>query len=267
MEQKKAPYKFPEEAKDDIYHLDTKKAMSELLFANRESGFRHAPFEREMAFYESVCTGNLEAVKNVFVPLNGEGFGVLCDNPLQNLKYHLVITIAMITRFCINEGMSPEDSYTLSDIYIRRTDKCSCLEDIQKVHYQVIIDFTKRMREIKIQKKYSQKVVKAIDYISDRLHEKILVSQIADELNCSVQYISRIFSEEVGVSINTYIIQKKLEAAANMLQFSDYTATEISEYYHFSSQSYFIKQFKKYIGITPKEYRHRYYTMPWMKKD
>jgi AraC-like DNA-binding protein len=59
-------------------------------------------------------------------------------------------------------------------------------------------------------------------------------------------------------------MQKKIEAAANMLLFSDYSSLEISNYLNFSSQSYFIKQFKKQMGVTPKEYRRRFYTVGWM---
>ena len=62
-------------------------------------------------------------------------------------------------------------------------------------------------------------------------------------------------------------MNKKIEAAANMLQFSDYTSLEISNYLSFSSQSYFIKQFKKYIGITPKEYKNKFYSVSWMNQE
>ena len=50
-----------------------------------------------------------------------------------------------------------------------------------------------------------------------------------------------------------------------MLQFSDFSALDISNYLGFSSQSYFIKLFRKQIGLTPKEYRSRFYTVGFMK--
>lgn len=252
---------------DEIYHLDTKKALSEHLFSQRESGFVHAPLEREMAFYESVRSGNLEAVKNLFTPLGGEGFGKLSNDPLQNLKYHLVVSIALITRFCINGGLPHEEAYNMSDVYIQQTDMCTSKEEIDDVHLRMVIEFTKRMRRIVSSRAYSKTVNLALDYISDHLHDKILVKDIADSLNCTLSYISRIFHEETGMPISSYISQKKVEAAANMLQYSDYSASEISCYLNFSSQSYFIKVFKKYIGISPKEYKKRFYAVSWMKPE
>lgn len=249
---------------DDVYHLDTRKALSEHLFEKRESGFCHAPFEREMAFYESVRSGSLETVKTLFTSLGGEGFGKLSQDPLRNLKYHLVVSIAMVTRFCINGGMTPEEAYSMSDVYIQQTDCCRTQEEIHSVHYRMAIEFTKRMRQIRNGHIYSKTVTKMLDYISDHLHDKIRVQEIADFVSCTVPYVSRLFHAEIGTPLSQYIMQKKVEAAANMLQFSDYTALEISNYLQFSSQSYFIKQFKKYIGITPREYRSRYYTVGWL---
>lgn len=251
---------------NEIYHLNTRKALSEHLFVSRENGFRHAPFEREMAFYESIRSGSLETVKTLFTPLGGEGFGKLSEDPLQNLKYHLVVSVAMITRFCINSGMTPEEAYSLSDVYILQTDACRSVDEINDVHYTMTIEFTKRMRQINTGTVYSKTVTKILDYISDNLHEKLLVQDIADYVGCTVPYISRLFKKELNMPISSYVMQKKVEAAADMIHFSDYSALEISNYLNFSSQSYFIKQFRKYIGITPKEYRERYYTVGWMKK-
>lgn len=249
---------------EEIYHLDTRKALSKHFFEKRENGWKHAPLEREIAFYESVRSGSLETVKTLFTPLGGEGFGKLSNDPLQNLKYHLVVSIAMITRFCINGGMAPEEAYNMSDVYIQQTDLCRTENEIHDIHYRMTIEFTKRMRQIKNGQIYSKTVIIILDYISDHLHEKILVSDIAEHTSYTVSYVSRLFHSEMGITISNYIIQKKIEAAANMLQFSDYSSLEISNYLQFSSQSYFIKLFKKIIGITPNEYRRRYHTVGWM---
>lgn len=250
--------------KDEIYHLDTRKALAEHLFVKREVGFRHAPFEREMAFYESVRSGNLETVKALFTPLGGEGFGTLSQNPLQNLKYHLVVSIAMITRFCISGGMQPEEAYSMSDLFIQKTDRCRSREDINEVHYAMTIAFTKRMRQLQTGRQYSRTVLLILDYISDHLHERIMTEDIAEAVSRTVPYISRVFVKETGSTISAYITCKKIETAANMLQFSDYSCLAISNFLSFSSQSYFIRQFKKQIGMTPRAYRERFYSVGFM---
>lgn len=255
------------EQNDQIYHLDVENALTEHLFLKRESGFHHAPFEREIAFYEGVRSGSLETVKTLFTPLGGADFGVLSDDPVRNLQYHLVISIAMVTRFCISGGMQPEEAYSLSDVYIRMTDRCTTIEEIHDVHYRMTIDFTKQMRRIQSGKKFSRTMLLVLDYISDHLHERIFAEDLAEAVSRTVPYISRMFRKEMGMPVSEYISRRKIEAAANMLQFSDYSSLEISNYLCFSSQSYFIKKFKEQIGMTPKEYRAKYYTVGWLKRD
>ena len=60
------------------------------------------------------------------------------------------------------------------------------------------------------------------------------------------------------MNISEYITIKKVETAMSMFKFSSQSTAEISCALNFSSQSYFIKLFKKYTGMTPKEYKNKY---------
>lgn len=230
----------------------------DFLINQRESNFEHISFDREVAFYESICSGNVEKVKLLSTPLCSKGYGILSKNELRNLKYHFVISVALITRFCINHGMTMEEGYNLSDMFIMKADNYNTKEEIHNLHHNMIIKFTKRMYSINNNRIYSKHIVKAIDYISDHLHGKIRAEDIANYLSLSVAYLSRLFKSETGIILNEYINIKKVESASSMLQFSKYTDLEISNMLGFSSQSYFIKIFKKYTGMTPKEYKSRY---------
>lgn len=73
---------------------------------------------RGIFLFEAVKDGNIEAVsKNLKEEAftNPEGMGILSKNPLTNLKYHFVITVALVTRYCIDGGMETEQAYRLSD--------------------------------------------------------------------------------------------------------------------------------------------------------
>ena len=100
-----------------------RKKISYQEFLHREYQFFRAPLAPEMDFYETIRTGNLRKIKNLLnEPFHEKkGLGVLSDDPLQNLKYHLTITIALVARFCISGGLSQSESYSLSDYYIRMT--------------------------------------------------------------------------------------------------------------------------------------------------
>lgn len=93
--------------------------------------------------------GDLETVKRLYTPLDTNGKGRLSKDKLRNVKYHLVITIAMLCRFCIEGGLDPETAYTISDIYINKCDECRNEESVMAVHKEVIVYYTKQMKRLR----------------------------------------------------------------------------------------------------------------------
>ena len=81
----------------------------------------HRPPTVEYSFYTAVKTGDMETVvanckEDAFIHL--EGTGVLSRNALTNIKYHFVVTAAMLTRYCIDGGLEPEQAYRQNGVPI-----------------------------------------------------------------------------------------------------------------------------------------------------
>ncbi len=243
--------------------MDITKNLSHVEFLNREYNVSHLSYEREMAFFDSIKQGNLEEVNRLYKPLNSDDLGRLSEDPLRNMKYHLIITVAFITRYCIEGGMEMETAYNMSDIYIQNIDKCTSKEQVQKIHKEIVEGYTKRMQTIRKSNHYSKAILLCLDYIYDNLHTKITLEQLANKAGLSETYLSKLFHKEVGITVCGYIIKKRIEAAENMLKFSDYSSTEISNYLCFSSESHFIQVFKKITGYTPKHYREQFFRTRW----
>ncbi|MDE6658383.1 MAG: AraC family transcriptional regulator [Oscillospiraceae bacterium] len=237
---------------------ETQQKVAELLFQQRENGFERASFDREIAFYESIGAGNMEMMRFFASPLYCEGYGTLSKDKLRNLKYHFVVLAALVARFCIRYGMTPELAYQLSDVYIMQVDECQTESEIHAVHKEMLEAYTRKMQRVRNSKIYSKQIVKAIEYISEHLHSKIMLHDVAEYLKISDAYLSRLFKEEIGMLFSDYVNQEKINAAANLLRYSNYSDLEISNLFCFSSQSYFIKIFKKHFGMTPKAYKKQY---------
>lgn len=84
-----------------------------------------------------------------------------------------------------------------------------------------------------------------MEYVYDHLHEKLMVSDIAEELGLSVQYLSKLFRTETGLTLNRYILKKKIDAACQMLKYSQYEAVDVGNFLAFSSHSHFIQKFRE----------------------
>lgn len=235
------------------------KDLTYAEFYMRESEFTHSPIENEIRFFESVKKGDIEEVNKIFIPLGSEGFGILSDNNLRNLKYHLIITIAFVTRFCVEGGMEQETAYNLSDLYIRQTDKAVSKNEINAIHIEMIHDFTARMNRINKENVYSKQIVQCCEHIYNNLCRRIKITDIANKLNITTPYLSKIFHKETGMTLTSYILKKKIETACQMLRYTEYKAIDIGNYLAFNSHSHFIKSFKGETGLTPKQYRDKYY--------
>ena len=232
---------------------------------DREMANHREPGE-EFLFYRAVAAGAIDAVqencsRGAFENL--EGTGKLSDDPLMNLRYHFVVTAAMITRFCTEGGMAMEESFDLSDAYIQKMDRCTNLAEIVMLHDQMSLDFAGRMRSLKKRAASSKQVAEAIDYIYVHIMDRITINDLASAICISPTYLSRIFKQETGVSVSEYIRQRKIDLAKNLLRFSNHDLVDIANMLSYSSQSHFIQQFHSQVGMTPKTYRDRNYLNNW----
>lgn len=233
------------------------KEMIYKEYVMREEYTFHAPYNPEFEFYEAVKLGDREKTEKFLSEpfCEKKGLGVLSDDSIQSFKYHFAITAALLSRYCVDGGMEHDQAYNLSDLYINKADKCTKLFEISELHKKMVRDYTKRMANLKRKKTYSKHVTDSINYIYDHLNERIKTEDVAEYVGVSRSYLSRLFNAETGISLSEYIVSKKIETARNMIEYSDYSASEISNILAFPSQSYFVKVFKKYTNVTPGKYQ------------
>jgi AraC-like DNA-binding protein len=226
----------------------------------------HRAPEEEIAFYRAVATGDMDAVRrnceeNRFNAT--DGVGKLSRNPVQNLKYHFVVTAAFITRLCVEQGLDEEKAFRLSDFYILKLDQADTIEAVTDLHDAMVMDFTGKMRLLKKFAGTSKPITETLNYIYSHMSERITTNEIAEYIGLSTGYLSRLFIKEIGVSLSDYIREKKIEQAQNLLRYSEYSLVEISARLGFSSQSHFIQSFKARTGVTPNRYRKEHGRVEW----
>lgn len=242
---------------DEWLLLETEDDMDEV---------EHRQPTEEFLFYQAVTNGDVEAVKENCERerfLDSEGVGVLSRNHITNLKYHFVITTAMITRLCKQKGMELEQAFRMSDFYIQRLDDIHTVQDVRSLHDEMVLDYTEKMHKICQSDTDSRHITVCKEYIYAHIKERITIEDLADELGVSASYLSRLFKKETGDSVSAYIRKQKIEIAKNLLQYSEYSMIDIANRLSFSSQSHFIQQFREYVGMTPKKYRDLNHMVRW----
>jgi len=94
-----------------------------------------------------------------------------------------------------------------------------------------------------------------IRYVDDNLYDFPDIEQIARALGYSQSYISHIFKEKMGITLQEYICKKKIEASLDLLKYQKNTITQIAMMLNYASVQSFGKAFRKVMGCSPTEYQ------------
>lgn len=98
-------------------------------------------------------------------------------------------------------------------------------------------------------------VITEMIHYSDELPKMNYSDHISEKLNHDYTYLSNIFSEVKGITIQQFIITHKIERAKELLMYDELSLTEISYQLHYSSVAHLSNQFKKITGLTPSSFK------------
>ena len=160
----------------------------------------------------------------------------------------------LVSRAAIEGGLDSDTAYELFDVYIRRVEIADNIKTLNLIQKTMLFDYAERVENVKYGTIEDPTINRAIAYINETIHLKILAKDIADVLNLNTGYLSVKFKKVTGVSLPNFINNLKIIEAKRLLLFTDKTLAEITYNLSFSSQSYFQSLFKKITGVTPKEY-------------
>jgi two-component system response regulator YesN len=91
-------------------------------------------------------------------------------------------------------------------------------------------------------------------YIKTSYQKEISLGSIAKEIDVSPYYLSKLCRKYTGKTCTELIAEERIEAAKRLL-IQNYSSKETCFQAGFNSQNYFVKIFRKYVGVTPGEYR------------
>ena len=148
---------------------------------------------------------------------------------------------------------SGADTVLLTDFW--PNDSISTAEDVRNYARQVI----KRAIYLRDRESTRQQHVllkQAIDFINENYTDpSISLDKVAKNVNISPNYLSAVFSQEVGQTLTEYITSRRINEAKNMLRNTDMRLSEIAFSVGYKDPHYFSFVFKKVSGCTPSEYR------------
>jgi len=229
----------------------------ELQYTEQEAA-RHN-FSDELNYMGLVKNGDVEGVKRMVTAslstFNDYSVGTLAQKAFKQHEYMACSLIVLASRAAIDGGLDSLSSYLLSDLYLQRLERCMDITDIHKLTLDVLLDYTERVKQKQEKQSRISYIEQSKNFIATHLNKRFTVEELAREVGIDRSYLSKRFSQAEGIGIQQYTRKKRIEAAANMLKFSNESILAISNYLCFVSQSHFGKVFKEYMGQTPQRYR------------
>lgn len=238
--------------------VEIKKLLEKNLFIRQENMVHHNSYEVREQCMEFLMSGD----KDGFLKWIHSAFsftpGTLADNQFRNQKNQMICFCAIVVDHMVGQKMvSCEVGYSISDVAIQMIEKASTSDEVKQIAIASCLELMEQRAEAK--KKMTPQLLKeAEQYIFNHMHEKIVVSDIAETLGITPGYLSQLFRKYEDCTVIEYIHHEKIYRAKNLLKYSDLPIQEISEYLGFSSSSKFGVIFKKENKMTPHEYRVKY---------
>lgn len=221
-----------------------------------EDIYRHT-YQEERQILDAVKEGNVEEAVRLSKEMD-VNIGRLGESEIEHWRNLSIVAVTLCARAAIEGGVMPAAAYRLSGFYINKSTACKDVMQILIYRNHAIEELARRVREQKEGHHTSSYTERCKDYVYGHYREKIYLNDIANTLGISSSYLSRLFKQETGVSLQDFINDVRVEKAANLLIYSGETLPGIAEYVNFPSQSYFGKIFKQKMQMTPKQYRERH---------
>lgn len=93
------------------------------------------------------------------------------------------------------------------------------------------------------------------EHITDYLEQNVSLDMLAQSMNYSAAYLSRLIKKNTGQSFSELLLDLRLKKSMELLRLTDMRINDIAAKAGYNDVSYFISIFKKCTGVTPKEWR------------
>lgn len=206
------------------------------------------PYENDVQVYNTlVFRGELLGIGKE------ERCGISCIEPIINGNRKIMMPISKEheayekIKECVEQiFVCVKDNTPIADLQMKS----------ELLRFLWLLEKTDCIRTVKnADERQVESIREVLVYINLNYRESISIDRLSQMAHLSKSYFMYRFKKTVGVSAMEYIIQLRIKLACEMLRNSRDPALEIAFACGFQNLSNFNRQFKKYVGCTPKQYR------------
>lgn len=210
-------------------------------------------YAQENALMHAISHGQIARAKNILANIPLLSFRNQIE-PLQNLKVFSIVMNTLFRKAAEQGGVHPIYIDQLSTTMTQRIVVFTRAENILDLWNEMIQKYCTLVNNHST-RDYSLPIQKVIIQINLDLSADLSLKSLADSLNVNASYLSTLFHKETGVTVSSYVNQKRMEYAAWLLTTTQYPISTIAQHCGILDDNYFTKLFKKQYNITPTAFR------------
>lgn len=236
------------------------KETTKLILNRRRNREQYHSYADKKAYYDAIAAGDSYAInelsaENYMYPSIVFEQSESYSDAMYHMYYDVVCAASEMCLIAIQNGLPDMVAYDIRDNYMVEFDRAMSLPDLYDLLHGMAHEFAVRVRHAKLGGIHSARLNVMMSYIEKHLKERITLEDVAEAAQLSRNYASTVFREELGMTMNEFIMQERIAEAKRLLADNKMQISEIAEQLQFCSQSYFTKCFTRVTGNTPNEYR------------
>ncbi|ADL49826.1 response regulator transcription factor [Clostridium cellulovorans] len=241
-------YKSAKEIIENKFIYDDEKIVK---YGSTNQGDKDITFGKDdiQALYTSIEIGDMDKLTNTIKLLEKSLINSnLSTEKMKGLliKYFLEIKSQLVASFPEYKDKFPKDDDIINGIYSYAN---------LKTLLQYIKEEFMSMSEV-IENNCSDNIMKRIvNYIDRNYYKDIKLEMLAEIFNYNSAYLGKMFKNHTNESFNSYLDKIRIENAKKLLTNDSLKVYQVSEKVGYKNIDYFYSKFKRYVGMSPKEYK------------
>lgn len=239
-----------------------KKALRQRQIAEEIHRRKQKPGERsamddERTLLSLMKAGDQKGARRELNKTLGALFSHTAD--IRLIKAHVIEMMGYLVRSALEDSPQMSSLIEKNHAWMTKIIDASDFEELSNVVADALDDF---MRNIYLQghSRTNETVARILEYLGENFHGNITLNKLSTEVGMSTFRIAHLVKEVTGKTVLQHVHRLRIQEAQRLLEQSDMNCTDIAYETGFGDQSYFIKQFRKGMGITPARYRRLYQT-------
>ena len=211
------------------------------------------PLDKELELVCAVREGDLNEARSVLDALLGHMLFAM-GGDFTTMRARALELSVLLSRAAVDGGADLEAALELNQQFLKESDYLRCISELSAWLRRAVERYVALALD-GADVKHNEMIKKAANYMKQNLNGKKTLEDTARHVGCSPTQFSKVFKEEMGTTFNKYLGRLRVERSQKLLLFSELSVNAICDAVGFEDQSYFVKVFRRYTGMTPGKYR------------